>query len=82
MPTIYDIAGNMRSLGYAALQYTDATYRYHCWALPGTARSTPAWKVVRQRLDGNESIPAGVAGFGHPATNLAAVSGLTYTLGG
>lgn len=73
-----------QALDYSYVRYVDtvaADYEYHCYALPGTAKSDRAWKVVRQALDKSSQVLAGTGQFDQPATSLAVVKALTYTLG-
>lgn len=63
------------------IRYSDATYAYYCEAAPGTARSTAAWQVLRKNNATEDMVFAGTGKFEHVATDLAAVSALTYTLG-
>ena len=70
------------SLSLVYVRYTDnVAYEYHCYAAVGAAKSASAWKVVRQALDKSTMVPAGSGRFSYPATDLATVQGLTYTLG-
>lgn len=61
--------------------YADATYSYSCDAAPGTARSSAGWLVSRKTLATGDIVFAGTGSFDQPATSLAVVGGLTYTLG-
>ena len=72
------------ALDYSYVRYDDtesADYEYHCYAMPGKAKSDSAWKVVRQALDKSSMVLAGTGAFDQPATSLAVVKALTYTLG-
>ena len=68
------------------VKYTGSGYTYLAEAAPGTARSTAAWRVARVTDATGDIIYAGAAGttvgtFAFPATDLATVAALTYTLG-
>lgn len=63
------------------VSYSDATYTYYCEASPGTARSTAAWQISRKTNATGDIVYAETGAFNQPATSLAVVGALTYTLG-
>lgn len=60
--------------------YSGNGYTYWCEAAVGSALSDEVWHVVRKTDATGTMIHAGIGGFNHPATDLAAVTALTYTL--
>ena len=70
------------SVALTLVQYSDATYNYYCESGPKTSRSAAVgWRVSRKTISTGDIIYAGVGGFDHPATDLATVAALSYTLG-
>ena len=64
--------------------YSDATYDYFCEAPMNTPLSDKAWRIYRKNKTTGQGIYAGNGdkdGYNQPATNLATVAALTYTLG-
>ena len=62
----------------AALDYTpysDATYDYYCEAVPGTALTTAAWRIVRKNRSTGRWQHASLGAFSNAATDLATVQG-------
>jgi hypothetical protein len=74
-------AGLVADPSLTYVTYSDATYTYYCEAPVGTARSTAAWQVSRKTNATGDFVYAGTGAFDQPATSLAVVGGLTYTLG-
>lgn len=63
------------------VKYAGGGYTYFCEALPGTARSTATWRVMRVTDATGDIVFAGTGRAAHAATDLATVAALTYTLG-
>lgn len=59
--------------------YSDATYRYYCYAVPGTLIADENWLVLRETIATGVLRHATPAGYCHAATSLAVVEALTYT---
>lgn len=60
--------------------YSDATYAYHCFAMPGSALADEAWMVKRVKsADSSITFSGGSWDFGYAATNLSTVQGHTYS---
>ena len=59
--------------------YDDGTYRYMCFAKPGTAVNLARWKVMRTQTDVSVLWADGNTYYDNLATNLATVQGLSYS---
>jgi hypothetical protein len=84
MPNYSKFAGQYVSDAALNMQpYSDGGFTYYCEAAPGPAAalSAPVWRVARVEDAIGKTIYAGTGGFDQPATNLATVAALTYTLG-
>ena len=71
---------------FTFVKYSGSGYTYLAEAQLGTARSTSEWRVTRITDATGDIVYAGTAGvnvgaFDFPATDLATVAALTYTLG-
>ena len=58
--------------------YSDATYEYHCFALPGTALATADW-MIRRTTATSCDFAGGSLAFANAATDLATVQALSYS---
>lgn len=81
-----DGALHTTSPAYTLVKYAGGGFTYFCNAVPGTARSTAAWRVSRLTDATGDIVYAGAVGstvatFAFAATDLATVAALTYTLG-
>lgn len=62
------------------VKYAGGGYTYYCEGMPGTARSTALWRVMRITDATGDVVYAGNGSASHAATDLATVAALTYTL--
>jgi hypothetical protein len=61
------------------VNYADATYKYICLAVPGTASSDAKWKVVRETIATEDIDFADAGSFNNQATDLSTVQLLSYS---
>ena len=69
------------------VSYSNANYRYRCFAIPGTPLATANWHVRREKLDGTETLfpksltsDLATADYCFAATSLEVVAAYSYDL--
>lgn len=62
------------------INYSDATYKYYCFADFGTPLSSTLWRVLRETITTGDLVAAGGNDkFINAATDLATVQAYTYS---
>ena len=59
--------------------YSDSSYDYYCFNIPGASLSDSSWQIKRVSSAGQVTYPNGDSNNNYAATDLATVQGYSYS---